>query len=63
MAGRELARRRQRSTTREPAASAPRRRWRFKRRWVLVPLLSTLAVIALALVGVGLWLAHVFGQF
>jgi hypothetical protein len=30
---------------------------------VLVPLLTTLAVIALGLVGLGLWLAHVFGQF
>jgi hypothetical protein len=30
---------------------------------VLVPLLTTIAVVALALVGLGLWLAHVFGQF
>jgi serine/threonine protein kinase len=63
MAGRELARRRERTTGRNAAPAPPRRRWRFKRRWVLVPLLSTLAVIALALVGLGLWLAHVFGQF
>jgi serine/threonine protein kinase len=63
LAGRKLARRRGRATAQEGPPSAPRRRWRFKRRWVLVPLLSTLAVVALALVGLGLWLAHVFGQF
>jgi serine/threonine protein kinase len=63
MAGRELARRRERTTGRNAAPVQPRRRWRFKRRWVLVPLLSTLTVVALALVGLGLWLAHVFGQF
>jgi serine/threonine protein kinase len=63
LAGRELARRRGRPTGRTEAPGKPPRRRRFKRRWVLVPLLSTIAVVALALVGVGLWLAHVFGQF
>jgi serine/threonine protein kinase len=63
LAGRELARRRGRPTGRTEAPGKPPRRRRFKRRWVLVPLLSTLAVVALVLVGVGLWLAHVFGQF
>jgi hypothetical protein len=63
LAGRELARRRGRTPApdRVPEAKAPR--WRFKRRWVLVPLLTTIAVVALVLVGLGLWLAHVFGQF
>ncbi|MDQ1660264.1 MAG: eukaryotic-like serine/threonine-protein kinase [Blastococcus sp.] len=63
LAGRELARRRGRPTARKGVPEARPRRWRFKRRWVLVPLLTTLAVIALGLVGLGLWLAHVFGQF
>jgi serine/threonine protein kinase len=63
LAGRELSRRRGRGTARQADPGMPRRRWRFKRRWVLVPLLSTLTVVVLALVGVGLWLAHVFGQF
>jgi serine/threonine protein kinase len=63
LAGRELARRRGRTTTRKGGPEARPRRWRFKRRWVLVPLLTTAAVIALALVGLGLWLAHAFGQF
>jgi hypothetical protein len=30
---------------------------------VLVPLLTTVVVLALALAGLGLWLAHAFGQF
>ena len=63
LAGRELARRRDRTTGRNRVPAARPRRWRFKRRWVLVPLLTTIAVVALALVGVGLWLAHAFGQF
>jgi serine/threonine protein kinase len=63
LAGRELARRRGRTTAREGVPEARPRRWRFKRRWVLVPLLVTLTVIALALLGLGLWLAHAFGQF
>jgi serine/threonine protein kinase len=63
LAGRELARRRGRPTARKGVPAGRPRRWRFKRRWVLVPLLTTLAVIALGLVGLGLWLAHAFGQF
>ena len=71
LAGRELARRRGRNPSQEAAGTpaperapaAPPRRRRFKRRWVLVPLLTTLTVVVLVLVGLGLWLAHVFGQF
>jgi serine/threonine protein kinase len=63
MAGERLARRRGRATDRGPAPVAPpRRRWRFKRRWVVVPVLVTLTVVVLVLVGVGLWLAAYFGQ-
>ena len=62
LAGRELARRRGRTTAGNGAPVAPRRRRRFKRRWVLVPVLVILTVVVLALVGLGLWLAHVFGQ-
>jgi serine/threonine protein kinase len=43
--------------------AAPRRRWRFKRRWVVVPVLVTVGMVLLVLLGVGLWLAHLFGQF
>jgi len=63
LAGRELAKRRDRTTGRNRVPAARPRRWRFKRRWVLVPLLTTIGVVALALVGLGLWLAHAFGQF
>jgi serine/threonine protein kinase len=63
LAGRELAKRRDRTTGRNRVPEARPRRWRFKRRWVLVPLLTTIGVVALALVGLGLWLAHAFGQF
>jgi eukaryotic-like serine/threonine-protein kinase len=63
LAGRELARRRERTTPRDGVAPARPRRWRFKRRWVLVPVLTTIAVVALVLIGLGLWLAHAFGQF
>jgi serine/threonine protein kinase len=47
----------------EPAAAppaAPRRR-RFKRRWVVVPLLVTVVVVLLVLVGVGLLVAAELG--
>jgi serine/threonine protein kinase len=47
-----------------PAASppaAPRRRRRFKRRWVVVPVLVTLAVVLLVLVGIGFVVAAALG--
>jgi serine/threonine protein kinase len=44
----------------EPAAPAPRRR-RFKRRWVVVPVLLTIAVVLLVLVGLGFLLAAALG--
>jgi hypothetical protein len=45
------------------AAPPPRRRRRFKRRWVVVPVVVTVAVVVLALAGVALGLAAVFGMF
>ena len=63
LADRKLAGRRGRTTGRDGVQTPRPRRWRFKRRWVLVPLLTSIAVIVLALVGLGLWLAHAFGQF
>jgi serine/threonine protein kinase len=41
--------------------AAPRRRWRFKRRWVVVPVLVTLAVVVLVLVGLGFLVAAALG--
>jgi serine/threonine protein kinase len=43
-----------------PASPAPPRR-RFKRRWVVVPVLLTVALVLVLLVGAGLALAAVFG--
>jgi hypothetical protein len=39
-----------------------RRRWRFKRRWVLVPLLVVLVVVLLAVAGAVFLAVHVFGS-
>jgi serine/threonine protein kinase len=39
----------------------PRRRWRFKRRWVVVPVLVTLVVVVLVLVGLGFLVAAMLG--
>ncbi len=36
------------------AAPPPRRRWRFKRRWVLVPVLTTVAVLVILVIGAAL---------
>src|SRR4051794_13419490 len=45
-----------------PAGAAPpRRRRRFKRRWVVVPVLVTVAIVLLVLVGLGFLLAAVLG--
>jgi serine/threonine protein kinase len=47
-----------------PAArveAAPKPRWRFKRRWVVVPVAVTVVVIALLVAGVALGLAAVLG--
>jgi hypothetical protein len=41
--------------------AAPRRRWRFKRRWVVVPVLVTLVVVVLVLVGLGFLVAAALG--
>jgi serine/threonine protein kinase len=41
--------------------AAPRRRWRFKRRWVVVPVLVTLVVVVLVLVGLGFLVASALG--
>jgi hypothetical protein len=41
----------------EGSPAAPRRRWRFKRRWVVVPLLVTVVVVLLVLVGLGFLVA------
>jgi eukaryotic-like serine/threonine-protein kinase len=43
-----------------PPVAAPRRR-RFKRRWVVVPVLVTVAVVLLVLVGLGFLLAAALG--
>jgi serine/threonine protein kinase len=43
-----------------PTATTPRRR-RFKRRWVVVPLLVTVAVVLIVLVGLGFLLAAALG--
>jgi serine/threonine protein kinase len=43
-----------------PPAAAPRRR-RFKRRWVVVPVMVTLAVVLLVLIGLGFLVAAVLG--
>ena len=41
--------------------SAPRRRWRFKKRWVVVPVVTVLVVVLAALAG-AVWLVlHVLG--
>ena len=45
--------------SRSPAA--PRRRRRFKRRWVVVPVVVTLAIVLLVLVGLGFLVAAVLG--
>jgi serine/threonine protein kinase len=66
LAARRLTGRRARGTDRTPTrppSAPPRRRWRFKRRWVVVPVLVTVIVVLLVLVGLGLWLAAVFGLF
>src|SRR3954469_2827965 len=42
-------------------AAAPRQRRRFKRRWVVVPLVVTLVVVVLVLVGLGLLVAAELG--
>jgi eukaryotic-like serine/threonine-protein kinase len=51
--------------SRPPAAAEPaepaRRRRRFKRRWVVVPVLFTIAVVLLVLVGLGFLLAAALG--
>jgi len=41
--------------------AAPRRRWRFKRRWVVVPVLLTLVVVVLVLLGLGFLVASALG--
>jgi serine/threonine protein kinase len=48
-----------------PQQTAPpsRPRWRFKRRWVVVPMVVTVAVVVLVLAGVALGLAALFGMF
>jgi serine/threonine protein kinase len=43
-----------------PPPAAPRRR-RFKRRWVVVPVLATVLVVLLVLVGIGVLVAAAFG--
>jgi serine/threonine protein kinase len=62
-------RRRERKCTSGPAPgrasagppTAPRRKRRFKRRWVVVPLLVTVAVVLLILVGLGFLVAALLG--
>jgi eukaryotic-like serine/threonine-protein kinase len=64
---RDLADRRRERKERERRApdvggtAPPERRWRFKRRWVVVPVLVTLAVTLLVLVGLGFAVAAAFG--
>jgi hypothetical protein len=41
--------------------AAPRHRRRFKRRWVVVPVLVTLAIVVLVLVGLGFLVAAMMG--
>jgi hypothetical protein len=54
-----------RRANRGPAAgrppSAPRRRLRFKKRWVLVPVVTLLVVVLAALAGVVWLVLHVLG--
>jgi serine/threonine protein kinase len=45
---------------RRPGDTPPRRR-RFKRRWVVVPVLVTLLIVLLVLVGLGLLVARIIG--
>jgi serine/threonine protein kinase len=47
--------------TRRPPTATPRRRFRFKRRWVVVPLVVTVVVVVLVLVGLGLLVAGQLG--
>jgi|tagenome__1003787_1003787.scaffolds.fasta_scaffold20774941_2 serine/threonine protein kinase len=52
---------RRRQTVAERPPSAPRRRWRFKKRWVVVPVVTALVVV-LAVLGGLVWLVlHVLG--
>jgi hypothetical protein len=44
-----------------PAAAPPRRRLRFKRRWVVVPVLVTLTIVLLVLGGIALLVAAALG--
>ena len=54
-----------RRSSRGPVAgrppSAPRRRWRFKKRWVLVPLVTVLVVVLAVLAGLVWLVLHVSG--
>jgi len=54
-------RRRDRKDEPAPAPSAAPRRRRFKRRWVVVPLLVTVTIVLLVLVGLGLLVASMLG--
>jgi serine/threonine protein kinase len=54
-------RRRDRRDEPAPTPAAPPRRRRFKRRWVVVPLLVTVTVVLLVLVGLGFLVASVLG--
>jgi serine/threonine protein kinase len=52
---------RETASTPQQVTAPPRRRRRFKRRWVVVPVLVTVALVVLALAGIALGLAAVFG--
>jgi serine/threonine protein kinase len=54
-------RRRDRKAEPAPSRATAPRRWRFKRRWVVVPLLVTVVVVLLVLVGLGLLVAAELG--
>ena len=54
-------RRRDRKAEPAPAPSATPGRRRFKRRWVVVPLLATVTIVLLVLVGLGLMVASLLG--
>jgi hypothetical protein len=45
-----------------PPGRPARRRWRFKRRWVVVPLVITVVVLILLIGGAVLGLAALFGH-
>jgi serine/threonine protein kinase len=45
----------------ERSATPPPRRWRFKRRWVVVPVLTTVVLVLLILAGVAVAVAAIFG--